>query len=247
MPCAARASARLPVPLAPPSPLPLGDQRRCVLAQPAARRPQLGGGGDSSSSGGRRARGAEVGGCGRRVVRLAFSFLRGHGRAPAAGPPPAAPRRMPAAPPPAPPASPHLWPRYPRSGGSVADSGVASASSWRTAALGSAAGMLRAQGPGAAGRRGRQRGGAFLSPLPGARAGARVPRPRHCEGAIGKLQRRPAERPPRDPRRRRVFLAPPRGRALGAELEAPRLVRAGALDPARREAREVLTSDLRLP
>lgn len=90
---------------------------------------------------------------------------------------------------------------YPRSRGPAARSVVASASGCRRAALGSAAGMVRAQGRGAS-----------LSPLPRARAGARAPRPRCCEGAIGKRQRRPAERPPRDRRRRRVFPAPPRGR-----------------------------------
>lgn len=185
------------------------------------------------AAGGRRRRGQLWGAPGKRLgaglrPRSAARILRAPGpwARRAAGPPPAAPRRMPA-PLPAPAASlclgSRLQPRYPRSGGPEAG-GVASASSRRRAALGSAAGMLRAQGRGAP--------GAAASPclrFPAARAGARAPRPRRWEGAIGKLQRRPVERPPRDRRRRCWFPAPPRGRELQRErklrgLGAPGLV-----------------------
>ncbi|XP_059537211.1 uncharacterized protein LOC132226801 [Myotis daubentonii] len=217
MPRCARAGARLPVAPAPLSPPALGDRRR-VLAQPAAGRPQLGGGGDASSSGGRRAGGAGGGG-GRRGVPLAFSYLRGHGRAAedaccSSSAPPAA-RRLrarsgsatlaAAAPRPAAPSP----PRAPGGGRRLAR---------RRACCEHRAGVQPGGGGGG--------GGTSRSLLPGARERARAPRPRHWEGAIGKRQRRPAARPPRDRRRRRVFPAPPQGRAPGAGTGAPGWVRA---------------------
>lgn len=248
MPCCARAGANLPVPLAPPSPPPLGDQRLWVLAQPAAGRPQLGSGGDASSSGGRRARGAGGGGGSPRGVPLAFSYLLGHGRAGAAGLPPAArggclllllplrPPRGASVPTPAPlPSQPR--PRGPQrrrlrqppeggawlSGGHVCEH---------------RAGVQPGGGDG---------GGTSLSLLPGARERARAPRPQHWEGAIGKRQRRPAAEPSRDRRRRRVFPAPPWGRAPDAGLGVPRPVRAPGVDRAWPEVRGewVLAADPR--
>jgi hypothetical protein len=130
----------------------------------------------------------------------------------AAGPPPAAPRRMPAPPLLRPPRgasvpTPAPLPSQPRPRGrrrrrlrELRKEGGARFSGRHAADV----------GPGRSGEE-----GAAKPPrlgLPGARAGERAPRPRRWEGAIGKRQRGPAERPPRDRRRRRVFPAPPRGR-----------------------------------
>lgn len=236
MPRCAQAGASLPGPLAPSFPPALGDGRLLLLAQPAAGRPQLGGGGggDASSSGGRRARGAGGGGGGRRPVQFAFSFLSGHGRAGAAGPPPAAPRRG---------GCRRFSPAPPVSRRLGADSGpatLAAAARWPAASSPPRApggGRRSAPRRACCGRRagaqpGGGGGGASLSPLPRARAGALAPRPRHWERATGKRQRRPAERPPRDRRRRRVFPAPP----PGAGVAGDRRVR-GCGSPARAWAR----------
>lgn len=208
------AGAQLLGPLVPaaPGPPPLRGRRPWVLAQPVAGSPQLGGGSDAGSFGGLRASGSELG-CGR-ATRLAFSVLRGHGRAGQQGRRP--PRRGGCL---------LLLQLRPPRGASVADSSPATLAA---AARRPAASPPRAAGGGrrSAPRRaccGRRAGAPEVaaSPclrFPAARAGARAPRPRRWESAIGKLQRRPVERPPRDRRRRRLFPAPPRGRELRASV-----------------------------